>query len=83
MAIRYTSSADKHGIPHEDALHAIMNAKGQDNVQGHPGQRTMVFVGPPHPQTDRLIEVIVAQQGTDLVIFHAMPVTDIYRHLAE
>lgn len=42
----------------------------------------MVYVGHPHAQTERYVEVIAAiRPPRDLVIFHAMPLTDLYRHL--
>ena len=50
-------------------------------IEGRPGEVTRVFVGHPHPGTDRYIEVMVAQRGVDFVIFHAMPLSDLYRHL--
>jgi hypothetical protein len=82
MPIEWTFSADKHGIPHADALYAIGHAVGSEEVVGRPGETTTVFVGHPHGQTDRYIEVIVAMRPPrDLVIFHVMPLTDLYRHL--
>jgi hypothetical protein len=42
----------------------------------------LVFVGHPHSQTDRYIEVLAATgPPRDLVIFHAMELSDAYRHL--
>ena len=38
VAIEYTSSASKHGIPHEDALHAMLHAEVTEVIPGHPGQ---------------------------------------------
>lgn len=42
----------------------------------------MVYVGHPHPQTDEYIEVIAAHRPPrTIIIFHSMPLTDIYRDL--
>ncbi|ENO19046.1 hypothetical protein HMPREF9004_0190 [Schaalia cardiffensis F0333] len=42
----------------------------------------MVFVGLPHPQARRFIEVIASIRGSaDIKIFHAMEVTDAWKHL--
>ena len=41
-----------------------------------------MFVGLPHPQAMRYLEVGVAVDGRGRrIIFHAMEVTDLYRHL--
>lgn len=81
VAIEYTSSASKHGIPHEDALHAMLHAEVTEVIPGHPGQETRVFIGHPHLQTDRYIEVLAARRGETIVVFHVMPLSDLYRHL--
>lgn len=59
----------------------VPGSSRSDLVEGRPGEVTRVFVGHPHPQTDRYIEVIAAQHGNDFVIFHVMPLSDLYRHL--
>ena len=82
MGVQFTSSADKHGIPREDSLYAILHAKASAEVDGKPGEVTMVYVGPPHSQTDHYIEVIAAHRPPrTIVIFHSMPLSDLYRHL--
>ena len=83
MGVEWTRSAAKHDIPREDVLWAISHAQGTDEITGRPGWTTRVWVGHPHAQTGRYIEVIAAMKGTDFVIFHAMPLSDIYRHLIE
>ncbi|WP_164860200.1 hypothetical protein [Rathayibacter iranicus] len=41
-----------------------------------------VYVGHPHPQTDRYIEVIAAMRPPrTLTIFHVMELSELYRHL--
>lgn len=82
MAVEWTSSADKHGIPREDALYAMANHDAKTDLAGRPGEVTTVYVGHPHGQTDRYIEVIAAMRPPrTLTIFHVMPLSDLYRHL--
>lgn len=83
MPIVWTPSAAKHHIPQADVLYAIGHATGSEEVSGaRPGQTNTVYVGHPHGQTDRYVEVIVATWPPDnLAIFHAMPLSDLYRHL--
>ena len=83
MGVEWAKSAAKHGISREDVLWAISHAEGQEEVTGRPGWVTRAWVGHPHSQTDRYIEVIGAMKGSDFVIFHAMPLTDRDRHLIE
>lgn len=83
MAIRFTASADKHRIPQADAVHAIVNAEASAVIDGSQREEARVFVGHPHSQTDRYIEVIVSQRGEDFVVFHVMPLSDLYRDLLQ
>lgn len=42
----------------------------------------MVYVGHPHGQTERYLEVIAAHQPPrTIVVFHVMPLTDQFRYL--
>lgn len=82
VAITFTPSADKHGIAHADALHAMLNAKVSVEVDGAAGEVTMLYIGHPHPQTDRYLEVIAAMTPPrEVKIFHCMELRDMYRHL--
>lgn len=84
MGITYTASADKLGIPREDSLHAMLNATAWAEIEGHPGETTIVYVGHPHAQTGRYIEVIAAHHPPGTVtIFHSMPLSDLFRHLLD
>lgn len=84
MGVEWPKSADKHGIPHEHALYAMTNAEGSEELEGKPGETTVVYVGHPHGQTDRYIEVIAAFRPPDMfTIFHVMPLSDLYRHLID
>lgn len=82
MAVQYTNSADKHGVPREDSLYAMLHAEVSAELDGEPGEVTMVYIGHPHGQTDRYIEVIAAHRPPrTVVIFHSMPLSDLYRYL--
>lgn len=82
MGVQFTSSADKHGISRADSLYAMTHADAAAEIPGKPGETTMVYVGHPHAQTDSYIEVIAAhQRPRTVVIFHSMPLTDLYRDL--
>jgi hypothetical protein len=74
MDIRWTSSADKHGIPHEDALNAVLHHQfhvspfgtSRDPARGDPD----LFLG---PRLDgRMLEVMAEVTQGRLVIFHVM-----------
>lgn len=81
-AVEWTQSAARHGIAREDALYAMIHHEATAELEGNPGERTVVYVGHLHGQTDRYIEVIAAhREPRTVVIFHAMELTDVYRHL--
>lgn len=82
VGVDWTPSADRHGITRQDALHAMTHAEASAEVEGHPGEVTVVHVGQPHGHTDRYLEIIAAHRPPrHLVIFHAMGLTDLYRHV--
>lgn len=82
MAIDWTSSAAKHGISRDDALHAMIHAEASDDLDGGTGEALRVFVGHPHAQTERYIEVIAAvRPPRGLLVFHVMELSDLYRYL--
>lgn len=84
MGIVFAESADKHGISHEDAIHAVLNADASEDIPGRLGEPTKVFVGHPHPQTDRYLEVIAAlTRHGDFRVFHVMELSDLYRDLLD
>ena len=66
MGIRWANSADKHGIDHADALHAIGNAHyveeefDEPRVPGH--AKPTLFIGPPRQLGGPLLEVMVEMQ---------------------
>ncbi|MGG7465185.1 hypothetical protein [Plantibacter sp. YIM 135347] len=76
MAVEWRGSADKHEVPREDALHAMLNhvywvrSFDEPRLPGH--ERPDMFIGPSRDRS-MLIEVIVEQIPPDrLVIFHVM-----------
>ncbi len=82
MAIHYTESADKHGIPHDDIEGAIFNPINKQRIQGRPRDITYMFVGRPHDLSRTILEVGVAMRPDGrLEVFHAMEITDNWRWL--
>lgn len=83
MGFGFTASADKHGVPHADAAYAVLHHADYDVLKPRrPGERSFMFVGLPHPQALRYLEVGVTVDGHGTrTVFHAMEVTDLYRHL--
>lgn len=60
----------------------MLHAEVSVEVDGCPGAVTTVYVGHPHAQTERYIEVIAEVNPPDGVkIFHVMDLSDMYRHL--
>ncbi len=64
-------------------MYAIGNAVGAEEIDGYPGELTTMYVGRPHAQSNRYLEVGVAVTAADVKIFHAMELSDLYRHLLE
>jgi hypothetical protein len=83
VGVEWRASADRHHIPHEDALYVIGHPTGTEDVEGLPGWTTTVYVGHPNEYTDRFIEVIAGtREPRRLAIFHVMELSDPWRHLA-
>ncbi len=77
MAITWSDSADKHEVPREDALHAIMNPyfhrSGFDEPRVPGGVRPDLFIGPPRQSGGPLLEVMVEMLPPRGVhVFHVM-----------
>lgn len=77
MAVTWAASADKHGVEHADALHAIANAFfvkvefDEPRIAG--GLRPTLYIGPPRQLGGPLLEVmVVLTPPRDLHIFHVM-----------
>lgn len=79
MAIRWAESADRHGVPHEQALHAVANAVYVEeafDAPRMPGRiRPTLFIGPATATPGALLlEVMVeVSPPRDLFVFHVMP----------
>ena len=80
-------SSDKHGVPREAQIYAILHATFADQLATEPnGDVIMLYIGPEHAQTDREIEVLVRRPprpGREASIFHAMPLGPKFRRLRE
>lgn len=77
MAMTWTPSADKHGVPHEDAVHAMRNAylhKVAFDEPRVPGAgRPDLWIGPPRQLGGPLLEVMTESiPPRGLVVFHVM-----------
>ncbi|WP_208004209.1 hypothetical protein [Labedella populi] len=60
----------------------MMHADVSSEIDGEPGEQTIVYVGHPHGQTERYLEVIAAHRPPrTIVIFHVMPLTGQFRYL--
>ena len=63
MAVTWAASADKHRIPHEDAIHAIANAHYVEIEFDEPRLESKVrptlYIGPPRQLGGHLLEVMV------------------------
>ncbi|MGB5952036.1 MAG: hypothetical protein WBG57_05895 [Ornithinimicrobium sp.] len=82
MSIEFTPSAERHGVSREDALYAMLHPDGMEEVEGHEDETTFVYVGRAHAQSEQRLEVVAAHRPPrTVVVFHVMPLTDLYRHL--
>jgi hypothetical protein len=75
MAPRWEPSSDKHGVPRNDQVHAILNASYIAELGGsEDGGIVRLYIGPEHAQTDRELEILVNYytDGREASIFHAM-----------
>ncbi len=77
MGITWADSAGKHGIDHEDALHAMMNAYYVEQEFDEPrppaNQRPTLYIGPPRQLGGPLLEVMaVLTPPRDVFVFHIM-----------
>jgi len=77
VAVVRAESADRHGIPHEDAVHAIANAYHVESEFDEPRipcrVRPTLFIGPQRQLGGPLLEVMVeVVSPRDLHIFQVM-----------
>lgn len=74
MAPRWEPSSDKHGIPRNDQVYAILHATYVAELgTSIDGGTVRLYIGPEHAQTDRELEILVNQftDGREASIFHA------------
>ena len=88
MVPRWTDSTNKHGVPRGDQIHALLHPTYVAELVDERPQlgRIMLFIGPPHPQTDREVEILVHEfpsTGEEALIFHAMQLGPKYRQYRE
>ena len=87
MAPRWTESSGKHGVPRPDIAYAIAQASYTRLLPGQSiddGQ-VWLYIGHPHAQTDREVEVLVNVygDGREARIFHAMELGPKFRRYRE
>jgi hypothetical protein len=83
--VTWSDSADKHGVAHEDALHAITHAVYVETDFDEPrppsNVRPHLYIGPPRQLGGPLLEVMVeVRPPRGLHVFHVMPARP--KHLA-
>lgn len=87
MTPRWAESASKHGIPPADQIHAIVNATYTARIEtkGADTGEVWLYIGSPHPQTEREIELLVKTypDGRAALIFHAMDLGPKFRRHRE
>lgn len=76
MTPRWAHSTAKHGIPRADQIYALVNATYKARVEADSldGGQVWLYIGPPHAQTDREIEILVNvyEDRREALVFHAM-----------
>jgi hypothetical protein len=87
VAVRWASSADKHGITHEETLYAIGHAvhlATEFDEPRVPGTASpALYIGPAGP-CGQLIEVLVVlTPPRDLFVFHSMPLRQLTAERAD
>jgi len=87
MTPRWTESSGKHAIPVGDQMQAMLHATYRTEM---PGQSiddgtVWLYIGHPHSQTDREIEVLVNVygDGREALVFHAMELGPKFRRYRE
>lgn len=85
MGVTWSAAADKHGIAHEDALHAMVHAVYVETSFDDPRPPATIsptlYIGPQRNQGTPLLEVMVeATPPRGVYVFHVMPARA--KHLA-
>lgn len=76
MKIRWTDSCSKHGVPREDALHAMLFHvaffPGFDEPRGGRTAQPDLWLGPQRHKGAPLLEIMSTTEGTSITVFHVM-----------
>ncbi len=85
VGVTWSAAADKHGVPHEDALHAMVNAIYVETSFDDPRPPATIsptlYIGPQRDRSAPLLEVMVeATPPRGVHVFHVMPARG--KHLA-
>ncbi len=87
MVPRWSDSTNKHGVPRGDQIHVLLHPTYVAELRESPAAgRIMLFIGHPHSQTDREVEILVhefPETGQEALIFHAMQLGPKYRRYRE
>jgi hypothetical protein len=86
VAVRWASSADKHGISHEQTLYAIGNAVRaveEFDEPRVPGVSPTLYIGPAGPGGQLIEVLVVLTPPRDLFVFHVMPLRQLTAARAE
>ncbi|MGC4176094.1 hypothetical protein [Demequina sp.] len=70
MGVTWTASADKHGIPHDEALYSMAHAVHVAQDVRSAGQSATLFIGPSRFGTLEVLAEITPPDG--VMIFHVM-----------
>ena len=85
MGVTWSAAADKHGVAHQDALHAMVHALyveiSFDDPRPPATIRPTLYIGPQRDRGAALLEVMVeATAPRGVHVLHVMPVRA--KHLA-
>jgi len=84
MAVTWAGSADKHGVPHEDAMwaltHFVYEERGFEVARPPATVTPDLYIGPQRSRTAPLLEVMLERHPpSSLWIFHVMPLRPQFR----
>ncbi|WP_298229470.1 hypothetical protein [Gryllotalpicola sp.] len=87
MTPGWTDSTEKHGIPRDDQVYAVVHATYSAKLpdEGSASGDVWLYIGHPHPQTDREIEILVEvfSDGREALVFHTMELGPKFRRHRE
>jgi hypothetical protein len=87
MAPVWRDSAFKHGVPREDQVYALLHPNYTAVLPESPARgRIVLFIGHPHAQTGREVEILVHEYpatGEQAEIFHVMELGPQFRRYRE